>query len=163
MKSIVIFICLVVVIAYVDFSLKNSSISFSTKEKADMAISDDVFDASGQNLLIIPADIFNRISLEVVNLSRNNIPSIPSEIGRLQKLTALDLSRNKLTDIPAEIGGLHDLEILNLADNRLTGLPKELGNLSKLKLLDISGNMYSEKDLDIIKKALPATTIIKTK
>ena len=65
-----------------------------------------------------------------------------------------------MTGVPAEIGQLQKLEILDLSENQLTGLPNELGNLKNLKTLDLSGNNYSEYDLEIIQKNLPASAKI---
>ncbi len=86
--------------------------------------------------------------------------SLKAEIRKLTKLRQLDLSGNDFTGLPAEIGQLSKLEILNLSDNPLTGLPHELGNLQNLKQLNLKGTKYSTFDLDIIRKKLPAETVI---
>ncbi len=118
-------------------------------------------DLSAQNITKVPESVFNQTDLEELNLSGNNlIGSLPAEVGRLQKLKSLNISNNKMTGLPAEIGQLLSLEELNVSNNQLTGLPYELGNLKNLKTFTISGNPYSEKDLNIIKAALPAQTII---
>ena len=120
-------------------------------------------DLSEQSLTKVPLYVFERIDLERLDLSNNNLTgSLQAEIRHLQQLKVLDMSGNKFTGVPAEIGQLKNLETLNLSNNLITGLPYELGNLSNLKILDLSGNHYSEADLQIIKKGLPKTTIIKT-
>jgi Leucine-rich repeat (LRR) protein len=110
----------------------------------------------------VPEAVFRDVGLLELDVSDNRIEgALPAEIRRLQTLEVLDASGNKMTGVPAEIGQLRELRILNLADNDLTGLPRELGNLQKLELLDVSGNPYSEIDLEGIRSALPATTVIR--
>ena len=118
---------------------------------------------SSQGLTKVPTYVFERTDLESLNLSHNTLTgALPGEIRHLQNLKTLDLSNNKFTGVPAEIGQLRNLELLNLSNNLLTGLPNELGNLSNLKVLDLSGNNYSEADLSVIKKTLPAFVTIVT-
>ncbi len=120
-------------------------------------------DLSGQGLTKAPDYIFSRKDLESLNLSNNELAgSLQAEIRHLQNLKTLNLSRNNFTGVPAEIGQLEKLEILDLSYNNLTGLPYELGNLANLKVLNLTGNNYSEADLEVIKKSLPASTIITT-
>lgn len=120
-------------------------------------------DLSEQGLTKVPEYVFGRTELESLDLSNNNLTgSLQAEIRHLQSLKVLDMSGNKFTGVPAEVGQLKELEILDLSNNVLTGLPYELGNLSSLKTLDLSGNHYSEEDLSIIKKRLPAATTIVT-
>jgi Leucine-rich repeat (LRR) protein len=119
-------------------------------------------DFRGQGLTAVPEAVFRDVGLLELDVSDNRIEgALPAEIRRLQTLEVLDASGNKMTGVPAEIGQLRELRILNLADNDLTGLPRELGNLQKLELLDVSGNPYSEIDLEGIRSALPATTVIR--
>jgi Leucine-rich repeat (LRR) protein len=120
-----------------------------------------ILDLSNQNLKSLPSDIFNKTNVEELNISKNQLTgSIPAEIRHLSELKILNASNNLMTGVPAEIGQLEKLEILNLSNNKLTRLPYELGNLINLKILDLSGNEYSQQDLDIIKKTLPADTKI---
>jgi leucine-rich repeat protein SHOC2 len=80
----------------------------------------------------------------------------------LRDLQTLDLSDNNFTGVPAEIGQLAKLEVLDLSNNPITGLPHELGGLQNLQLLDLRSTNYSAEDLEIIKNALPASTVIRT-
>ncbi len=123
----------------------------------------NLLDLSNQGISRISMDVFSKTNLEGLDVSHNNLEgSIQAEVRHLSRLKVLDLSHNKLSGVPAEIGQLKDLEVLDLSYNLLTGLPNELANLSNLKLLDLSGNKYSQADLDVIKKGLPSTTVIKT-
>lgn len=126
-------------------------------------LKNNVLDQSNQGISRIPMDVFSKTNLEGLDVSHNNLEgSIQAEVRHLSKLKVLDLSHNKLSGVPAEIGQLKDLEVLDLSYNLITGLPNELANLSNLKLLDLSGNAYSKADLEVIKKGLSSTVVIKT-
>lgn len=118
---------------------------------------------SAQKLVSTPAYVFEETNLQELDLSNNLLEgSLPGEIRFLKDLKVLNLSGNQFTGLPAEIGQLENLEVLNVSNNKLTGLPQELANLKKLKLLNLSGNAYSEADLEVIKKGLPASVVILT-
>lgn len=118
-------------------------------------------DLSYKNLDKIPADVFDRINLEVLNVSNNKLTgAIQSQLGQLKNLKVLNASNNQMTGVPAEIGQLQNLQVLDLSNNKLTGLPNELGNLKNLKTLNLSGNQYSTQDLDGIRSHLPSTVNI---
>lgn len=118
-------------------------------------------DLSHKQLKSVPEDVFKQTKLAELDISDNQLTgAIRSQIGQLANLRVLDASNNQMTGVPAEIGQLANLEILNLSNNQLTGLPYELGNLKKLKILNLSGNAYSEADLEVIKKGLPANVEI---
>lgn len=120
-------------------------------------------DMSNQALTNVPMSVFKQTNTTALDLSHNQLTgALPAEVRHLQNLKILDLSDNNFTGVPAEIGQLGKLEVLDLSNNQLTGLPYELGNLANLQVLDLRGNQYSEQDLAIIKKHLPATTVIKT-
>jgi len=118
---------------------------------------DKVLNFSNQKLTKIPDFIFAKTNLEELDVSNNQLTgAVQAEIRHLQNLKVLNLSNNQMTGVPAEIGQLSNLEVLNLSNNQLTGLPYELGNLKNLQTLNLSGNNYSEQDLEVIKKGLPA-------
>ena len=122
-----------------------------------------VLDLSGQELKRIPDYVFDKTDIQRLDLSNNNLGgSLQAEVRQLQNLKVLNLSNNHFAGVPAEIGQLKNLEELNLSNNQITGLPYELGNLSNLKVLNLRGNKYSQADLEIIKKTLPATTEVLT-
>ncbi len=121
-----------------------------------------IIDLSNQDLTNVPSWIFDRLATEELNLSNNLFDgALQAEVRLMQNLRVLDLSNNQFTGVPAEVGHLENLEVLDLSNNYLTGLPYELGRLSNLKLLDLRGNNYSELDLEIIRKSLPDSVIIK--
>lgn len=92
-------------------------------------------DLSGQNLEILPVEIFQLINLEVLKLSSNNLDNIPGELAFLP-LQQLDLSNNNLTEIP-----------------------DTFDNFEVLKQINISGNPLPASEILKLKSLLPNTTI----
>lgn len=122
---------------------------------------DNSLDLSNKGLTKLPSYVLQMTILEKLDLSHNKLTgALPAEIRHLSNLKVLDISNNLMTGIPAEIGQLSNLRILNLSNNQFTGLPYELGNLKQLETLYLSGNQYSEQDLGVIKKGLPANVKI---
>lgn len=129
----------------------------NNNQKSDDSAVNNKLDLSSKNLNKLPSYVLELNNLEELNLSNNQLTgALPAEIRKLKNLKILNLSNNLMTGIPAEVGQLSKLEILNLSNNQFTGLPYELGNLKNLKTLNLSGNDYSQQDLDIILKTLPA-------
>jgi Leucine-rich repeat (LRR) protein len=170
MKKLFIATLLMIVVVVIGYFAQKNNFSEglqktnSTKTGgAPISIVRGVLDLSGKGLTKVPVSVFARTDIEELNLSNNALEgSLQAEVRHLKNLKVLNLKNNRFTGVPAEVGQLTNLEVLDLSNNLLTGLPYELGNLSKLRLLDISGNKYSEQDLAIIKKNLPASSIIKT-
>lgn len=120
-------------------------------------------DLSNQGLTKVPEYVFDRTDATSLDVSYNALTgALQAEIRKLKNLRTLDLSHNTFTGVPAEVGQLTQLETLDLSYNPITGLPNEIGNLKNLKTLDLRGTEYSKFDLDIIRKALPTTTLILT-
>ncbi len=136
---------------------KTSNIELANSNASD----DTALNLSHKGLTQVPSSVFAQKGITKLDLSKNKLTgALQAEIRNLQNLEILDLSDNQFTGVPAEIGQLGSLEILDLSNNQLTGLPYELGNLSKLRELDLRGNEYSEVDLSVIRKNLPADTVI---
>jgi Leucine-rich repeat (LRR) protein len=137
----------------------------NTAEEPNQPVSNEAgaLDLSGKNLSAVPEYVFGRTDIEALDLSHNNLSgALQAEVRHLQNLKTLDLSDNKFTGVPAEVGQLKNLQILDLSNNPISGLPYELGNLENLRLLDLRGTKYSNQDLEVIKKDLPAGVQIKT-
>ncbi|MCC6639402.1 leucine-rich repeat domain-containing protein [Candidatus Falkowbacteria bacterium] len=144
-------------------SLTGCSISYAPKPENKFGVGVEVnvksaLDLSGEGLTQIDESVFEKTYLLELNVSNNNLTgSLPAEIAQLSKLKVLNASNNAMTGVPAEIGQLTNLQVLDLSNNQLTGLPNELGNLKNLQTLNLSGNNYSQQDLDVIMKGLPAS------
>jgi Leucine-rich repeat (LRR) protein len=95
----------------------------------------------GQKLKELPADLFEKTSLEHLSADNNSIESIPEDIQKLTNLTRLSLVNNKLTTLPEGLKELIKLTNLNVAGNQLSALP-EIIFLENLKLLNISNNKF---------------------
>ena len=59
------------------------------------------------------------MNLQGLYLSGNQISVIPAEIFTLVSLRELDLSDNNISMLPPEIAGLVNLRVLNLSDNQV--------------------------------------------
>ena len=77
-------------------------------------------DLSGENIITLPAVIWQLTNLIYLSLSTNHLTYLPPEIGNLINLTELILYSNQLTSLPKEIGQLSNLTNIPLYNNRLT-------------------------------------------
>jgi len=92
-----------------------------------------------ENLLQLPEEIGDLVSLTKLNLHQSGITSLPPSIGRLQNLKVLDLSwTKKLLELPEEIGDLSSLNELDLAGSKIESLPSSIGRLQDLQNLNLS-------------------------
>lgn len=138
-----------------------SKVNTNTTDASPAVSAGQVLNLSGQGLVQVPMDVFDKTGTEELDLSGNKLTgSLQAEVRHLQNLKVLNLANNQFTGIPAEIGQLKKLEVLDLSNNRITGLPLEIGNLTNLRVLNLKGNEYSKYDLGLIKEKLPAATVI---
>uniref|UniRef100_A0ACD5Y884 Uncharacterized protein n=1 Tax=Avena sativa TaxID=4498 RepID=A0ACD5Y884_AVESA len=97
------------------------------------------------NLLsgIIPEDLCNMVSMEVIDLSNNNFSEkLPSCWLTNSNLYGIDFS--SWGEIPSTMGSLNSLISLHLRKNNLSGmLPTSLQSCSRLMLLDLGENNLS--------------------
>ncbi|GFS41765.1 concanavalin A-like lectin protein kinase family protein [Actinidia rufa] len=98
---------------------------------------------------LIPSNIFNISTLEILDLSTNNLSGyLPSSIGdQLPNIKRMVLGGNKLTGIiPNSIANASKLVILDLPHNSFTGyIPDTLGNLELLRELNFVSNNLTSK------------------
>ena len=85
---------------------------------------------SGRQDPLIPPEIGNLKSLQLLALNGLDINQLPSEIGKLAALKYLYLGANLLREIPREMMELRELQYLNLAGNKKSFTVKdENGNI----------------------------------
>ncbi|KAF7047098.1 hypothetical protein CFC21_056064 [Triticum aestivum] len=95
---------------------------------------------------VIPTDLCNMISLELIDLSDNNLSGeLPNCWQKKSELYAVDFSSNNLWgEIPSTMGSLNSLMSLHLSKNRLSGvLPTSLQSCQMLMFLDLAENNLS--------------------
>lgn len=68
-------------------------------------------------------------------------------------LEHFNLSGNELRDIPVELARLSNLLSLSLSDNMLHTVPSQLTALRKLTHLALGNNLFSQQEVDEIRKA----------
>jgi len=108
---------------------------------------DTVLDLSGQDLPIIPPEVFSLLHLEELHLRNNAIQVLPLDIRQLNQLRLLDLRNNPLQKITDTFGlFIHyvDYQRYNLSPENIVGLqivrklPSEIFQLPNLRYLDLS-------------------------
>ncbi|KAG2585453.1 hypothetical protein PVAP13_6KG385900 [Panicum virgatum] len=95
---------------------------------------------------VIPTDLCNMVSMEVIDLSSNNLSGeLPNCWHKNSNLYIIDFSSNKLWgEIPSTMGSLDSLITLYLGKNNLSGtLPTSLQSCKGLVLLDLGDNNLS--------------------
>jgi len=92
----------------------------------------------GNGMQLIPKQISQLTSLEVLVLSNNRIEVIPPEISKLTRLRELYLSFNLIRSVPKDISTLTNLTDFGIGNNRLREVPPELGLLTNLKYLNLT-------------------------
>ncbi|WP_273274647.1 leucine-rich repeat domain-containing protein [Maribacter polysiphoniae] len=93
-----------------------------------------------KNISVLPKEIGELVSLDLLVIKGNQLSTLPPEIGKLVNLSNLNLSSNQIASLPTEIGQLENLEYLNLFGNELTNLPTAIGRLKRLSQLDLREN-----------------------
>ena len=97
-------------------------------------------DLSDLGLKILPPEIGQLSSLQILYVGRNQLATLPDSLGQLRSLQVLNLHRNQLATLPDSLGQLSSLQKLYLHDNQLATLPDRLGQLSSLQTLTLSRN-----------------------
>ncbi|CAF1183875.1 unnamed protein product [Rotaria sordida] len=106
-------------------------------------------DLTAQGLSMVPAEIFEFITLRRLILSNNNLSGLPPAINSLINLEYLDLSHNPLvvnngfddySCFPREFNNLKSLKTLILSECALKYIPVAVWNVVSLQTLDLSRN-----------------------
>ena len=103
----------------------------------------------------LEAALANPEEVAQLNLGGNDLTILPAEIWQLFNLEKLDLGGNRLTSLPLEIWQLSNLMVLNLCGNQLIRLPPEIGQLSNLRRLVLSEDELTSKAKEEIRQLLP--------
>ncbi|XP_028667998.2 leucine-rich repeat-containing protein 40 [Erpetoichthys calabaricus] len=100
-------------------------------EKQEAVISDDIFDAAGEN------------PIATVNFSKNQLTQIPSRIVEFKAtLSDISLAFNKLSCVSLEFCMLQQLLHVDFRNNFLSSLPDELEALMRLRSIILSFNRF---------------------
>lgn len=102
------------------------------------------------------------ISLKVLHLETKNIKNIPEKISKLTALEVLNLKNNVNLNQQAitNICKCSSLKNLNLEGVALGNLPQEIEQLKNLEVLSLTEATLMPGRIEIIRQALPKTTII---
>lgn len=89
----------------------------------------------------IPDELFHIETLTVLDLSKNQIKVIPKNLGNCKSLQMLNLSYNGITNIDDDLfKNLTNLIYLNFSNNELKVIPPQLGRLLNLTTLILNNN-----------------------
>ncbi|KAG2724560.1 hypothetical protein I3760_01G023600 [Carya illinoinensis] len=94
------------------------------------------------NLVELPAEIFNIISLKKLNITNcHKLSKLPEGLGKLRNLEVLRLrSCTELLELPDSTGSLHNLVVLDISDClSISKLPKHIGKLCNMKEFHMKG------------------------
>ncbi|CAF3013476.1 unnamed protein product [Rotaria sp. Silwood2] len=130
---------------------KKRPISVSDIERRQLSEPNDSEkqDLSAQGLSMVPAEIFELVTLRRLILSNNNLSALPPTINSLINLEYLDLSHNPLvvnngyddySCFPREFENLKNLQTLILSECALKYIPAAVWNVLSLQTLDLSRN-----------------------
>ncbi|XP_068156290.1 LOW QUALITY PROTEIN: leucine-rich repeat serine/threonine-protein kinase 1 [Drosophila tropicalis] len=111
-------------------------------------------DFSHNQLISIPEELFQLVSLRYLNVAQNRIVELPTPVALGGKavyncpvLDELYMQDNQLTSLPAAIFHLPALTILDISNNKLQQLPFDLWRAPKLRELNVAFNLL--KDLPV--------------
>src|ERR1700678_1014357 len=131
---------------YKKYSILNNFLLKNNQDNVNIIIR--VLNVSYRKLQIVPKELGQLASLQILYLNNNQLQTIPKELGQLASLQELDLSNNQLHTIPKELGQLASLQILYLSNNQLQTIPKELGRLASLRYFQLDNNLKNVIFLD---------------
>jgi len=101
----------------------------NTKQESPVPIN-GIISLAGQNLTVIPPEIFSPICrIQVLILSHNKFRSLPSKISDLPDLLSIFLHGNPLESLPPELSQINTLRALFLDSRQITRFRNELQEL----------------------------------
>jgi hypothetical protein len=102
----------------------------------------EILDLSGNNLSVLPDDLWRLDKLRILFCSDNQFVQLPVVLGKCPQLSMAGFKANKINDVPAAALG-KSLRWLILTDNRIDELPTEIRQCSQLQKLMLSGNQLT--------------------
>ena len=124
---------------YKKYSILNNFLLKNNRDSVNIIIR--VLDVSYRRLQIVPKELGQMDSLQILYLDNNQLQTIPKELGQLASLQELYFYNNQLQFIPKRIWPIKPiLQRLYLPNNQLHTIPKELGQLSSLQILYLNNN-----------------------
>ncbi|KAG9509897.1 Leucine-rich repeat-containing protein 58, partial [Fragariocoptes setiger] len=152
--------------ALVQLNLSNNNLtekSFPSKFAVTLAKCLQTLVLSGNNLAMIPNQLFQLTKLESLYLGGNKLRCLPKEVAQLSKLKVLYLGGNQLKYVAQQVGHLRHLEALALCDNQLETLPSSISRLVNLRSLALHNNNLKTLPQDIVKLDSLIEDIAKTR
>lgn len=107
------------------------------------------------NIIRLPEKIGALKNLIYLEVQQNELKELPKSFTSLVNLEEAFFWDNKIEKLPEDFGKLINLKKLTLSINSIKKLPKSIIQLQKLENLVLYENPIPEKDIDILKKALP--------
>ncbi|KAL3499940.1 hypothetical protein ACH5RR_039033 [Cinchona calisaya] len=94
-----------------------------------------VLELGGEQIKMIPSEVFRLLHLEYLSLRGTQVEIIPKPIGKLKKLQCLDLKDTNVTELPIQILMLLHLQYLSVRPIEAIGFkaPYEIGSLKSRK------------------------------
>jgi adenylate cyclase len=136
-------------------------------------------DLHGNNLKMIPSEIWQSPTLNYLNLSSNFLIDFPDpptsfealplalsleelyladnrlkteslyNLSGLNNLTILNLSCNEIVDLEENLNSMHKLTEFYVSDNAITSLPDEIDKWTNLRILHLNGNRCMSLSFDL--------------
>ena len=97
-----------------------------------------------------------------LDLSFGDLIEIPPEIGQLISLKWFYCNCNQLTELPPEIGQLTSLKILSISLNDMAEFPFVIGQITSLEELYYDENNFDEELYQILDSSRDILSVVKT-
>ena len=103
-------------------------------------------------------DIFGAFSeMRSFSFAGNFVPALPPSLYSMGKLSYLEIDNTGVSVLDEKIGNMKNLEKIHVYDNLLSELPESIFTLGGLEVLNIEENIFSQHEIESIKKKLGAS------
>lgn len=109
-------------------------------------------DLSHNRLKKFPPSLSSLKHLDYLNISHNALQALPEDNLQDLNVLELNLSSNSLPRLPVALSMCKRLKVLRVEENclEIAGLPQEILVDSKVSLLCVEGNLFQQKDLQLL-------------